>query len=241
MRTLVVGDIHGGLKALEDVLAQTLPKKEDTFIFLGDYVDGWSESAQTVAYLMEFSEQYHCIFIRGNHDYLAYQYLKHGDDNPLWLRNGGEATRESYERLSETEMELHLKFYQQLVNYHLDAQNRLYVHAGFTNLHGPQYEYYPNLVYWDRTLWELACALDPNLSKDDPTYPARLKLFQEIYIGHTPVTRLGETTPMHRAGVWNVDTGAAFKGPITVMDVDTKDYWQSAPVYQCYPLEKGRN
>ena len=65
--------------------------------------------------------------------------------------------------------------------------------------------------------------------------------FKEIYIGHTPVTRLGETVPLHYANVWNIDTGAAFKGPLSVVDVDTKEVWQSDPVYRLYPSEKGRN
>jgi serine/threonine protein phosphatase 1 len=31
------------------------------------------------------------------------------------------------------------------------------------------------------------------------------------------------------ACVWNLDTGAAFKGPLTIMDV-TKEFWQSEPL-----------
>ena len=65
MRTLVVGDIHGGLKALQQVLPKVKPTKEDLFIFLGDYVDGWSEAAETVSFLIEFSKNHSCVFIRG--------------------------------------------------------------------------------------------------------------------------------------------------------------------------------
>jgi serine/threonine protein phosphatase 1 len=41
--------------------------------------------------------------------------------------------------------------------------------------------------------------------------------------------------------VWNVDTGAAFKGPVSIMDVKTKQVWQSDPVWKLYPNEEGRN
>jgi len=44
MRTLVFGDIHGGFKALAQLFDKIDVKKEDHLIFLGDYVDGWSES-----------------------------------------------------------------------------------------------------------------------------------------------------------------------------------------------------
>jgi serine/threonine protein phosphatase 1 len=46
---------------------------------------------------------------------------------------------------------------------------------------------------------------------------------------------------LQMANVWNVDTGAAFTGPLTIMDVDTKDFWQSEPLPSLYPNEKGRN
>ena len=51
----------------------------------------------------------------------------------------------------------------------------------------------------------------------DLFYPKRLTLYNEIYIGHTPVSRIGKTTPVQMSCIWNVDTGAAFKGPLTIM------------------------
>jgi serine/threonine protein phosphatase 1 len=128
-----------------------------------------------------------------------------------------------------------------LEDYYLDDQNRLFVHAGFTNLNGVKYEYFPKLFYWDRTLWETALSLDPNLKIGDALYPKRFTLYKEIYIGHTPVTRIGETTPVQKANVWNVDTGAAFKGPLTILNIDTKEFWQSEPLNELYSSEKGRN
>lgn len=241
MKTVVIGDIHGGFRALEQLLQRAQTKEETKYIFVGDYVDGWSESAEVIAFLLRFSQQHECVFIRGNHDELLHRYLKSGESNPLWLSQGGESSVESYDRISEKEKKDHLGFFEKMVNYHIDSQNRLYVHAGFTNMHGPQHEYYPNLVYWDRTLWETACSLDPQLGKEDDRFPKRLLLFEEIYIGHTPVTRVGYEKPANFANVWNVDTGAAFKGRISMLDTKTKEVWQSDPVYTLYPDEQGRN
>ena len=108
-------------------------------------------------------------------------------------------------------------------------------------MNGVNYEYFPKLFYWDRTLWETALALDKNMSPTDLLYPKRLTLYNEIYIGHTPVTRIGKTIPVNKACIWNVDTGAAFKGPLTIMDIDTKEFWQSEPLNNLYFDEKGRN
>ena len=241
MRTVVIGDIHGGLKALKQVLQQLELSTKYNYIFLGDYVDGWSESAETVSFLINFSETYQCVFLRGNHDELLYEYLKFDDAKPMWLVHGGESSKKSYESLSDVELALHIRFFENLENYYIDSENRLFCHAGFTHERGPQYEYYDNTPYWDRSLWEMVCAMDKNLSKNNDKYPKRLQLFKEIYIGHTSTTRIGKTTPVNFASVWNIDTGAAFKGPLSIIDVDTKEVWQSDPVWKLYPNEKGRN
>ena len=240
-RILVIGDMHGALKALKQIIEKAKVTSEDTLIFLGDYVDGWSDSATLVSYLIELKTIYNCIFIRGNHDELAYNWLSKNTYNPEWIKHGGQATIDSYSKLSKQDIETHLHFYKNLSNYYIDDHNRLFLHAGFTNLHGPHREYFDKLFYWDRTLWETALSLDPNLKKTDPRYPKRLLLFKEVYIGHTPVTRINETTPINAACVWNIDTGAAFKGPLTILDINSKEFWQSDPVYQLYPDENGRN
>ena len=159
----------------------------------------------------------------------------------MWFKHGGEATVTAYATVSEAKKKEHIAFLKSLQNYYHDEQNRLFIHAGFTNMNGVTYEYFPKLFYWDRTLWETALALNEDLDKDSFFYPKRFTLYDEIYIGHTPVTRIEQSTPIKKACIWNVDTGAAFKGPLTIMDVDTKAFWQSEPLSQLYPTEKGRN
>lgn len=240
-RTLAIGDLHGGLKALIQVLERIDLSPKDTLIFLGDYVDGWSDSANTVSYLIELGKQNSCIFIRGNHDDLAHKWLETGEMNEKWLEHGGQSSLNAYRNFTDEDKEKHKQFFREMVNYYKDNKDRLFVHAGFTNLHGPEFEYHETGFYWDRTLWEMALSMNGNLKPNDAFYPKRLRHFSEIYIGHTPVTRIGKTTPVKKANIWNVDTGAAFKGPISAIDVDTKEVYQSDPVYTLYPDEQGRN
>jgi serine/threonine protein phosphatase 1 len=108
-------------------------------------------------------------------------------------------------------------------------------------MNGIRHEHFPRMLYWERTLWETALALDKTMEVTDLRYPKRLTLYKEIYIGHTPVSRIGSTVPVQMANVWNMDTGAAFKGPLTILDVDTKEFWQSDPLPELYPEERGRN
>ena len=242
MRTFAIGDIHGGLKALIQVLNQLEITEKDTLIFMGDYVDGWSESAQVVDFLIHLSKKINCIFIKGNHDVWCENWLKDQTDvNPTWYLHGGKETIDSYEGFTIDKKNEHLNFFENLKMYHLDSENRLFLHAGFTSMHGVERETYPHKFCTDRTLWEMALAMDKEIEKSSSNYPRRLQHYNEIYIGHTPTTNYSITTPMHAINIWNVDTGAAFKGKITALNINTKAYFQSDELPKLYPNEKGRN
>src|SRR5690554_8209393 len=108
-RTVVIGDIHGGYRALKQLIENThLPVNTD-YIFVGDYVDGWSESAEVVSFLIDFSQNPNCIFIRGNHDDLLHNYLRSGEKHPEWLEQGGKSSIKSYAGISEEEKENNLR------------------------------------------------------------------------------------------------------------------------------------
>jgi serine/threonine protein phosphatase 1 len=75
----------------------------------------------------------------------------------------------------------------------------------------------------------------PKNKPNDLLYPKRLTLYDEIYRPY-PVTRIGETEPVQK--LVSGDTGAAFKGPLSILDVDTKECWQSEPLVTLYFDEK---
>ena len=239
MRTLVIGDIHGGLKALIQLLEKVEVKENDRLIFLGDYVDGWSESAQVVDFLIELSQKHECIFIRGNHDVWCHEWLKNDIINNIWFVHGGKSTIESYQNIKSKEK--HLEFFGHMKDYFVDEDNNLFIHAGFSSMHGPEKEHYASNFSWDRTLWEMALTMDKRIKKDSLSYPKRLLLYNEIYIGHTPTLHYNIDIPMQGCNVWNIDTGGGFYGKLSCIDVATKAFWQSDVVQTFYPNEKGRN
>ncbi len=240
-KTFVIGDIHGGLKAIPQILERANVAKKDVLIFLGDYVDGWSQSAETINYLIELSSNYSCIFIKGNHDISCENWLKNSIIDHNWLIHGGQQTIKSYRKLSSKEKLDHIDFFEKMIPYYIDNKNRLFIHAGFTSMKGPEQEFYSSNYTWDRTLWEMALSTDPKLVKTSTLFPKRLLLFKEIFIGHTPTIHFGKETPMQGRNVWNIDTGAAFTGRLSIMDVDSKDFWQSDKLMMLYPNESGRN
>ena len=242
MRTFAIGDIHGGLKALIQVLNKLEIKEGDKIIFMGDYVDGWSESAQVVQFLIDFSQKFDCIFIKGNHDVWCENWLKDANDvNSSWYMHGGKETMESYSDFSDEEKKQHLIFFENLPEYYLDDKNRLFLHAGFTSLYGVERELDKRIFYTDRSLWEMLLSLDRTIEKDSLYYPKRIQVYNEIYIGHTPTTNYNEPNPINIENVWNIDTGAAFKGKVTGINIDTKAFFQSDNLPDLYPNEKGRN
>jgi serine/threonine protein phosphatase 1 len=115
-------------------------------------------------------------------------------------------------------------------------------------------------------LWEVSLAIRRDFGKhgfESQHFPKRLKLFKEIFIGHTSTTTLTQnqvrlitkemsaeeieemtmTTvdfPVNNANLWNLDTGGGWGGKLTIMNVDTKEYWQSDTVSDLYPGIKGR-
>ncbi|PZR28990.1 MAG: serine/threonine protein phosphatase [Citrobacter freundii] len=240
-RTIVIGDIHGGFKALQQLIGRVSPQENDRLVFLGDYVDGWSESAHVIERLIHLEASHDCIFIKGNHDIWCEEWLAGGKPNREWLFHGGKETIESYGNFDQQQKKTHLEFFNRLKDYYTDEQNRLYIHAGFTSMHGPAKEHYASNFNTDRTLWEMARTMDQRISKDSKLYPKRLLHYKEIFIGHTPTVYYDTTVPMNGCNVWNVDTGAAFTGPVSAIDADTKQFWQSDIVQILYPNEKGRN
>ncbi len=240
-KTFVIGDIHGGLKALLQVLKRANVTAEDKLIFLGDYVDGWSESAQVLEYLMDLQQKNECVFIKGNHDLWCEEWLRTGYADEVWLRHGGLATMASYASLDPDKRETHIDFLERMNYFVVDEFNRLFIHAGFTSSHGPEKEFRSGIFSWDRTLWETAISMSGLIAKNSLLYPKRMKLFHEIYIGHTPTLYYGITVPMKGGNVWNIDTGAAFTGKLSIIDVSSKEFWQSDLVSSLYTGETGRN
>lgn len=240
-RTFAIGDIHGGLRALIQVLERAGVTQNDQLIFLGDYVDGWSQSSHVIRFLINLSEKQDCIFIKGNHDAWTEDWLSSAKKPEVWLSNGGRSTVENYSDFSQEDLKLHLDFFQKMKNYYVDEDNRLFIHAGYSSMHGPEKEVYSSNYRWDRTLWETAVAMDKKLSKNSALYPKRLLLYHEIFIGHTPTLYLGMKEPVNKANVWNMDTGAGFTGALSIIDVHTKQFWQSDDLPSLYPDERGRN
>jgi serine/threonine protein phosphatase 1 len=223
-REFVLGDIHGAYRALRQCLDRSgFNADEDRLICLGDVCDGWPETRAAVAELLTIKN---LVYILGNHDWWTLEWMMTGVAEPVWYDQGGKATTQSYE---DDIPAGHLAFFSNAALHHLSG-NKLFVHAGI-DVRKPLEQQSLHTLLWDRTF--ALTALDhygePNENK--------LSLFDEIYVGHTPVN---SPVPIKSCEVWFMDTGAGWSGPLSMMDVETKEVFVSDPVPALYPGVEGR-
>jgi len=216
MRRLLLGDIHGMKDYLEDVLEQCeFDYENDLLIQIGDIVDRGPEPFECMKILDKVKN---LILIRGNHDEALISKLTTGQsymgDHP---QNGQDITLQLYYDADASERVWIKDFLKRQVDYHLTEDNRLFVHGGI-----PGDEELEDVFHWDREMLTEAMRLLPMGMK--PTYT---KKYDKIYIGHTPTVYFNTISPMFIGDIINIDTGSGKGGPLTILDIDSDQYWQS--------------
>lgn len=255
MKTFVCGDIHGAHKALKQCLERSgFDYENDLLIQLGDIADGWSEVYETVEELLKIKN---LIKLRGNHDDWFIDFIEMGTHPAKWSQ-GGLGTLKSYIKFTDKIIRptmsglvtslmfedlplTHVNFFLEQKLYYIDDKNRFFVHAGFNRDILVQEEKDSSIFYWDRKFWNTALSFEATFRNHNPQPKMNTANdFEEVFIGHTTTRKWNKDIPMKAGLVWNLDTGCGFDGKLTIMDIDTKEYWQSDNVKELYPNEQGR-
>ena len=149
--------------------------------------------------------------------------------NPSWLNHGGENTIRSY---SEGMPDSHIQLLENAPTYY-QFQNKLFVHAGVDKNVALEQQN-EEILLWDRSLFYEAMH---NLEQGTPQ---SITSFEEVYIGHTPIHYYNMYEPTCSGNVWFMDTGAAWTGVLSIMDIHTKEFFRSDLVDTLYPRGSGR-
>ncbi len=102
MRIYAVGDIHGRLDCLNDLIAQIERDREDfsgrcILVTLGDYIDRGPHSREVVERLMNpLPADIESVCLMGNHEQALLRYFSDQPPLPGWLLYGGLQTLASY-------------------------------------------------------------------------------------------------------------------------------------------------
>jgi serine/threonine protein phosphatase 1 len=103
LATYAIGDIHGRLDFLRELVALVLPlTPADRLVFIGDYVDRGPDSRGVIDFLLDLQTRRDCVFLRGNHEDMFMSWLGLKAVGPpvapsAWLKlHGGRAALSSY-------------------------------------------------------------------------------------------------------------------------------------------------
>lgn len=214
-KTFVIGDIHGRLNALNEVLELSKFRDDtDTLIVLGDVVDGGSKTRGVIDRLLKIKNR---VDILGNHDAWAMQWIDNGSsfgDYMLWHLQGGDATESSYGNDPLNVPESHRAFFKGMIPYYIDDMNRVFVHGGF-KLRKSIRKQEMRVLLWDRSLVNRA------------RY-TKVSLYNHVFVGHTSTQLFKKITPITVNNFTMCDTGAGWSGKLSLINVNNLDeYYQS--------------
>ena len=225
MKTFVVGDIHGAYKALCQCLERSRFNRElDHLIVLGDVCDVYPQVRQCVDELIKIR---HCDYVLGNHDQWAIDWSLSGIVSETWRAQGGDQTTFSYG--GRPMPSAHIDFFNK-AHLFLELNNVLFVHAGFDPL-VPLMDQSIQKLTLDRGL--VSRAYERVLEND----PIKAGPYEAVFVGHTPTQNFHADVPLQLGNIWMMDTGAGWAGRLSIMDVGTKEYWQSDTTAELYGVE----
>jgi serine/threonine protein phosphatase 1 len=225
-RAYVVGDIHGRLDLLEELLGkihndmERRDPRETLLVFVGDLVDRGPESAQVVERLRTYAHpNVRPIFLLGNHEEILLRIID-GDASliPSWLKFGGAQCLQSY-GLSAKEVTIaqdahalaligraippqHVEFLRSFID-SCRFGDYLFVHAGIR----------PGIDLQEQRQSDLRWIREPFLfDESDHGFI--------VVHGHTISPEVEEKS--NRIGI---DTGAFATGVLTALAIEGDDRW----------------
>ncbi len=248
-RTFAIGDIHGDLDQLLDLLERIGPlTSNDTLVFLGDYVDRGPQSKQVIEYirfeLPRRAKGAKIVCLRGNHEDAWLRVVDDGWDGFVLppgngclacLRSftGGPTPALGEQPATDEEWDMLLSgdFYpadvvewmRSLPLWHED-EHAVYVHAGLPRVDGtfshPSKVENPAVLLWTRTL---------DFFKE---YRGKT-----VIVGHTVTSllppELSSYTPQNPEDLWAgtdviaIDTGCGKGGFLTAIELPELFVWES--------------
>ncbi len=228
MKRFVIGDIHGAYRALLQCFERSgFNRRTDLLICLGDLCDGWPDVVQVLDELQGIK---HLVLLRGNHDVWFLNWLTGGTAPDIWLMQGGDVTVGAYKSGVPAG---HIELLKGAGLFHI-LDNYLFVHGGILP-ELPIEKQAEEVLLWDRSL--VKAALLCRLGAEE----CQLTPYKTVYVGHTPTLNFGEKIPIRSCGVCLMDTGAGWPGGVlTMMDIDTGEYFGSDVVSMLYEDYAGR-
>ena len=216
-RIYAIGDIHGRADLLSELFTRidddlrARPIADSIQVFLGDYIDRGTNSRQVIDLLIARRRRRDALFLKGNHEDCAVQFLSDPTVLPAWQSIGGVHTLLSYgvmpargddpqsqhkvaTALREAMPDSHRRFLRGLV-LSFTCGDFFFVHAGVR----------PGIPLQRQSQRDLLWIRDDFLLHEED--------FGKVVVhGHTPIYK-----PDIRSNRINIDTGAYATGQLTCL------------------------
>jgi serine/threonine protein phosphatase 1 len=195
---VAIGDIHGRLDLLDQLLAQF---EDRQFVFLGDLTDRGPDSRGVVARVRELVEDGRAVCCMGNHDQMLIEAVLNQAHFGLWEINGGTTTQDSYgENWAALTADAQW-MRDSMLPWHVEG------HVLFSHAMRP-HPSNPEAHLWGRPT-------------DTPLYPLPEGVTHSVH-GHTPM----DACPFPFGAsdgsvVWFIDTGAVWTDKLCALDTET--------------------
>lgn len=217
-----MGDPHGRYDAVEDVLEQVnFDDEKDKLTCLGDIVDGGPDSKKCIERFLKIQN---FKTVKGNHDDWFLQWCLGKNPGNMWLEQGGRATLKSYGYTYWDDPDKskvpasHIDFLRDAPLW-LEDEYAICVHGGVRR----------NAPHITRPI---DCLWDRDFIKTEylrfkfnqvPMYTGKL-----VIVGHSCTQLLsGKSKPIILDHVIDLDTGAGHGSKLTLMQLPSRQYWQS--------------
>ena len=244
MRRLIIGDIHAHYDMLRRVLDKAaFDPDEDVLYSVGDLLDRGDKPVETLRFLMSLP---HFRPVLGNHDAWFEGFLSGRADDVWLLYNGGSYTAGGVRELGNEEMDAVRSWFSTFPLIRAE-DDILIIHGGIPAGYDEEGIFrvaaerrpvpvdiwrYPMLYrfLWDRDYLYSAMSYEGWTGKDRVPghFMEPLRTDRTIFIGHTQLRPECVPFVSERYHLIAIDTGTGSgKGPLTVMDMDTREYWQA--------------
>lgn len=249
-RRLIIGDIHGHYDKMKLALDRAgFCASEDILFSVGDLCDRGSDPVKVLDFMFNLPN---LKMVMGNHDLFMLEYLETGVEDPHWtVRNGGMVTLDAIRDQSQKwRMNLHDRLMD--TPFALVDNDALVLHGGLSDSmkNGPlsafvgktvrqvgflshEYKSLKHEIAWNRSYYGYALSdgkVD-NISRhpEENVDGSEHKWDLTLFIGHTTIKDIPPRPYINdKYKLVNVDTGSYREsGLITVMDMDSHEYWQA--------------
>jgi serine/threonine protein phosphatase 1 len=237
MRHIIIGDVHGCLDELKELISKLSINSTDTLYFIGDLIDRGPDSPGVVKYVHSLATQNKLVLILGNHEEKFLRYVIQKKFKKISIKN--KSIIENFETiLNKIDFE-DIKFLSNsYINYNITSLNICLLHGGipknnridltFNNKYSPEllksdkhFELIFKTRFLDKNgLFVSADNNDPNRVFWADLYDGR---YGKVIFGHHAMI---SDNPFEFKNAINVDTGCVFGGYLSACVINLNSSYE---------------